>query len=87
MKKKIPEVSDAVMRQDENTADAAITGLQDIEFDCSNCKHLYKDGVTCKAFPDVIPSKIWHGDFIHNKPYPGDNGIMFEKAKKLRMTL
>lgn len=34
---------------------------------------------TCDAFPDGIPSEIFRGEFIHNKPYPGDNGILYER--------
>lgn len=35
--------------------------------------------VVCKAFPDGIPDEIAYGDNKHLKPYPGDNGIQFEK--------
>jgi hypothetical protein len=35
----------------------------------------------CKAFPDGIPSEIAYGDNKHLKPYPGDNGIQYEKEK------
>lgn len=33
---------------------------------------------SCKAFPDGIPLEVWRGEHEHTKPYPGDNGIMFE---------
>jgi hypothetical protein len=33
--------------------------------------------LTCEAFPDKIPTEILTGDFVHTKPYPGDNGIQF----------
>lgn len=43
------------------------------------------DGVilTCKAFPDGkgIPREIAYGKNLHLKPFPKDNGILFEKAK------
>lgn len=44
----------------------------------------------CSAFPDGIPNIIiailWDGDrllpsFDHTKPYPGDNGIQYEKRR------
>ncbi len=54
-----------------------------------NCKHFLgvkNDGdemterVYCEAFPDKIPDEIAYGDNKHLEPYPGDNGIQFEKA-------
>ena len=47
-------------------------------FSCSKCKHLDKNGVSCAAFPDVIPEDIIAGVFDHRKPFPGDHGILFE---------
>ena len=32
----------------------------------------------CSAFPDEIPDEIYNNEFIHDKPYKGDHGIMFE---------
>lgn len=39
--------------------------------------------VVCKAFPKGIPSEIAYGDNDHTKPFPGDNGIMFENQEDL----
>ena len=50
-------------------------------FSCRKCKHLNKDNVSCAAFPDVIPQDILAAVFDHRKPFPGDNGIMFEPKK------
>jgi len=33
---------------------------------------------TCDAFPDGIPIEIQLNRHKHRKPYPGDNGILFE---------
>lgn len=46
---------------------------------CGLCSH-YINGRTCKAFQDGIPPEIWLGKNDHTKPYPGDNGIQFEKV-------
>lgn len=48
---------------------------------CPRCVHLNRgsDGIPkCMAFPAGIPEKILTGRHDHRKPYPGDNGIMFE---------
>lgn len=49
---------------------------------CSYCRHLKLEspGRTCEAFPEGIPMDIWLGKNKHTGPYPGDNGIRFEKA-------
>lgn len=55
---------------------------------CYRCRHLFpgsrkKDGKrTCKAFPEKIPIEILAGKVAHLKPYPGDNGIMFEPKEE-----
>ena len=33
----------------------------------------------CKAFPDGVPREIYSGANDHKKPFPGDNGIQWEK--------
>lgn len=47
---------------------------------CFKCKHriLEKGHPKCQAFPNNIPEDILGGDFLHVKPYPGDQGIQFE---------
>jgi hypothetical protein len=52
---------------------------------CTFCIHLSKDAALgihkCDAFEN-IPDEIWSGENNHQKPYPGDNGIQFEKVAK-----
>ena len=35
--------------------------------------------VVCAAFPDGIPAEIAYGENLHLGPFPGDQGIQFEK--------
>ncbi len=55
--------------------------LNDPQFEvvgiCHKCRRQYKDFYRCEAFPKGIPGEILKGDFIHVKPYPGDNGKQF----------
>ena len=53
--------------QEERIIDREIARLENL-----------KSGFSCDAFPDVIPSDINNGIIDHRKPFPGDNGIMFE---------
>jgi len=53
---------------------------------CPFCKHLDYDNLNehgfhhrCKAF-QKIPMEILQGEHQHDTPYPGDNGITFERA-------
>ncbi len=66
--------------QEENIVDRQIKAMENEldGFNCMLCKHLNKDGISCDAFPDVIPQDILANVFDHRKPWPGDNGILFE---------
>jgi hypothetical protein len=44
---------------------------------CIGCKH-YTMSATCDAFPEKIPHKIFSGQLVHTKPYPGDQGILYD---------
>ena len=33
----------------------------------------------CTAFPNGIPQDIGYGSNKHTEPYPGDNGILYQK--------
>lgn len=47
---------------------------------CFFCKHNLPKG-TCVAFPEGVPREIRKNFFIHNKPYEGDKGLLFEARK------
>jgi len=47
---------------------------------CFFCKNNLPKG-KCLAFPNGIPEEIKHNFFIHNKPYNGDNGVVFIAKK------
>ena len=66
--------------QEENIVDRQIKAMKNemSGFNCLLCKHLNKDGISCNAFPDAIPQDILANVFDHRKPWPGDNGILFE---------
>ncbi len=44
---------------------------------CLSCRNYLSDW-TCAAFPEGIPGQIREGAFIHTKPYPGDDGLMYQ---------
>jgi len=48
---------------------------------CVFCRHYNQDagvnGPDCSAFVE-IPDQIFHGDFDHREPFPGDGGLRFE---------
>ena len=51
---------------------------------CATCSRFDKldfDKPSCEAYPVKIPDKIFLERFDHRKPFPGDNGIRYEKAK------
>lgn len=55
---------------------------------CDKCKHFDQESlVFCAAFPCVkggrmIPRQFNFQGIKHDKPYPGDHGIMFEPIEK-----
>ena len=55
------------------------TSMENIEYNCYACKHLNEDEISCKAFPDQIPSPIITGQERHiGKIYGQENGFVFE---------
>ena len=55
---------------------------------CEHYRGVHNDGdetterVYCKAFPDRIPDEIAYGENPHTAPYPGDNGIQYQRSPK-----
>jgi len=48
---------------------------------CTFCRHA-TGFRSCAAFgAGEIPLPIWNGQNDHTEPYPGDNGIRFERAE------
>lgn len=66
------------LKQVEESGDIWFDGPYSIISQCVLCKNL-EDSFCCKAFPDGIPFEVWNTPYIHEKPYPGDHGIQFEK--------
>lgn len=48
---------------------------------CIECRHLVDlvEGL-CRAFPEGIPKDLMQDRILHDRPYPGDHGIRFERA-------
>ncbi|NCC86047.1 MAG: hypothetical protein EOM03_18400 [Clostridia bacterium] len=48
---------------------------------CVRCVHFAAKGkgMRCRAFPGGIPRDILMRKVLHDTPYPGDNGILFEE--------
>jgi len=56
--------------------------LMDTEENCFTCRHLRADERTCDAFPDGIPPIFLYLDKVHNRAYPGDHGIQYERIEE-----
>lgn len=52
---------------------------------CDACRHLrsgaFNAPLTCDAFPDGIPTRIFRNGMDHRQPIDGDHGIRFEAVE------
>ncbi len=68
------------MEGEDELLDSTIAQFKTADYNCYLCKHLNKDRISCKAFPDVMPSPILTGQVAHTKKmYNQKNDIVFEK--------
>lgn len=44
---------------------------------CGSCEHIHRDGRTCAAFPEGIPTRYLVGSDRHLRPAAGDGGITY----------
>ncbi len=54
---------------------------------CLRCAHFHEDDherFTCDAFPKAIPMRIVRSEADHRKPFPGDHGIRYEQAPRVK---
>lgn len=51
---------------------------------CMTCKHLIDDPerLICRAFPNGIPEAILDNQADHRTPYPGDQGVQYERKER-----
>lgn len=61
----------------ENARWRCDVGARDVM--CNSCVH-YHGFAKCDAFPDRIPADLVRRH-EHDTPYPGDNGIRYEKGE------
>ena len=68
---------------EDRTLDSVLSMARNSKYSCFKCKHLRKNGYSCKAFPEVIPASILGGDRRHTKPmFSQKNKIIFEKKEE-----
>jgi len=66
---------------DDSTLDSILQMLKNSDYSCFKCRHLYRNGFTCRAYPEGIPASILAGHRRHTKPMFGQkNKITFEKS-------
>ena len=51
---------------------------------CIDCRHWVKGGA-CAAFPGGVPEAIKNNEVSHKNPYPGDNGVRYERLTNAKV--
>jgi len=57
---------------EEKVLDDLIKQMENPKINCFLCRHLNKDGISCAAFPSVIPQRVVSGIVPHVRAIGGE---------------
>jgi len=59
--------------------------LTNATIQCASCRRFFDadEDFSCEAFPEGIPLSITQGQHNHEKPFPGDDGLLFVPIRGL----
>lgn len=70
-------------RDDKFVAGTTAAPVRAFVMACTSCRHRDRERpYACAAFPEGIPEEIRRGQNDHTRPYPGDNGIRYERETR-----